>query len=190
MPNRVRADAEASSSVDKALRLLELIGERQALRVSEAADLLGVARSTAHRLLTALSRRAVRVGDRTGVLLPAHCTAAGKAILAALPRAELARRYRDRELTTRTPASIATWEALDAELEVIRREGFARNRQEGESGVCALAMAARDLTEAPLAAIAVVMPSSRAPGPEQTAELVVAMRGSVKTIEGLLQAEL
>ena len=136
------------------------------------------------------SRRAVRVGDRTGVLLPAHCTAAGKAILAALPPTELARRYRDRELTTRTPASIATWEALDAELEVIRREGFARNRQEGESGVCALAMAVRDLTDAPLAAIAVVMPSSRAPGPEQTAELVAAMRGSVKTIEGLLQAEL
>jgi DNA-binding IclR family transcriptional regulator len=260
MPNQVRSDGGSSSSVDKALRLLELIGERQALRVSEAADLLGVARSTAHRLLTALGRRgfvlqdrpngayrpgsvlneiglaaigridirrvarpvledlreqtaetvslsllegrevrfvscvegrrAVRVGDRTGVVLPAHCTAAGKAILAALPPVELARRYRDRELTTRTPASITTWEALERELQAIRRDGYARNSQEGESGVSALAMAVRDLTDAPLAAIAVVMPSSRAPGPDASGPLVAQMARAVQTIQALLRAEL
>lgn len=260
MPNRAREDGAASSSVDKALRLLELIGERQALRVSEAADLLGVARSTAHRLLAALGRRgfvlqdkpngayrpgsvlneiglaaigridirrvarpvleelrdqtaetvslsllegrdvrfvscvegrrAVRVGDRTGVVLPAHCTAAGKAILAALPPVELTRRYRDRELTARTPASIAHWDALERELAAIRRDGYARNRQEGESGVSALAVAVRDLTDAPLAAIAVVMPSSRAPGREATGPLVASMGRSAHAIQRLLRAEL
>ncbi len=53
-----------STSVDNALALLQLIGERQALRVAEAADLLGVARSTAHRLLTALRRRGFVTQDR------------------------------------------------------------------------------------------------------------------------------
>src|SRR5436305_15111164 len=52
------------TSVDNALWLLQLIGERQALRVAEAADLLGVARSTAHRLLTALRRRDFVMQDR------------------------------------------------------------------------------------------------------------------------------
>ena len=40
------------------------MAERQALRVSEAADLLGVARSTAHRLLTALRRRDFLMQDK------------------------------------------------------------------------------------------------------------------------------
>src|SRR3954452_20813000 len=57
-------EAPVTTSVDNALRLLQLIGERQALRVAEAADLLGVARSTAHRLLTALRRRGFVMQDR------------------------------------------------------------------------------------------------------------------------------
>jgi IclR family transcriptional regulator, acetate operon repressor len=52
------------TSVDNALWLLQLVAERQALRVSEAADLLGVARSTAHRLLTALRRRDFLMQDK------------------------------------------------------------------------------------------------------------------------------
>ena len=52
------------TSVDNALWLLQLVAERQALRVSEAAELLGVARSTAHRLLSALRRRGFVMQDR------------------------------------------------------------------------------------------------------------------------------
>ncbi|WP_211367243.1 IclR family transcriptional regulator [Pseudonocardia kunmingensis] len=50
--------------MDNALWLLQLIGERQALRVVEVADLLGVARSTAHRLLAALRHRGFVIQDR------------------------------------------------------------------------------------------------------------------------------
>jgi DNA-binding IclR family transcriptional regulator len=52
------------TSVDNALRLLQMVGEHQALRVAEAADLLGVARSTAHRLLNALWQRDFVMQDR------------------------------------------------------------------------------------------------------------------------------
>lgn len=249
-----------SRSVDNALQLLELIGERQALRVAEAADLLGVARSTAHRLLTALRRRGfvlqdkpngayrpgpvlneiglaaigridirrvahpvledlrdqtqetvslsllegrnlrfvdcvesprtVRVGNRTGVLIPAHCTAGGKSILAALPPVELARRYRDRELTARTAASIDDWEALEQDLARIRTDGYAVNLEEGESGVCAVATAVRDLTGAPLAAIAIVVPASRMPDTEAAAALAPDLLRAGETIQELLRAEL
>ncbi len=67
---RVRA-SDRLTSVDNALWLLQLVAERQALRVSEAADLLGVARSTAHRLLSALRRRDFLMQDKpNGVYRP------------------------------------------------------------------------------------------------------------------------
>jgi DNA-binding IclR family transcriptional regulator len=58
------AAGDRLTSVDNALWLLQLVAERQALRVSEAADLLGVARSTAHRLLSALRRRGFLMQDK------------------------------------------------------------------------------------------------------------------------------
>src|ERR1700745_1953855 len=68
MANKGRSEPSAAggrlTSVDNALWLLQLVAERQALRVSEAADLLGVARSTAHRLLSALRRRDFLMQDK------------------------------------------------------------------------------------------------------------------------------
>jgi DNA-binding IclR family transcriptional regulator len=259
MPNNGERVEGASSSVDNALRLLELIGEHQIIRVSEAAELLGVARSTAHRLLGALRRRgfvlqdkpngvyrpgpvlneiglaaigridirlvarpvleelseqtqetvslsllegrnvrfvdgvesprSVRVGNRTGLVLPAHCTAAGKAILAALPRIELSRRYQDRELIARTPSSIATWELLEDELEQVRRCGYALNAEEGEEGICAVAAAVRDLTDAPLASLAVVLPATRMAQADAETFVPMLMK-AVETVQRLLRAQL
>ena len=51
------------SSVDHALELLLLFRSRPTLRVSEVADSLGVARSTAHRLLVMLVHRGFAVQD-------------------------------------------------------------------------------------------------------------------------------
>jgi DNA-binding IclR family transcriptional regulator len=50
-------------AVDNALRLLQLYREREALGVSETAGLLGVGRSTAHRLLTTLRAHGFVVRD-------------------------------------------------------------------------------------------------------------------------------
>lgn len=65
------SQASGLTSVDNALRLIELVGNHQELRVAEAADLLGVARSTAHRLLTTLRQRNFVMQDRpNGVYRP------------------------------------------------------------------------------------------------------------------------
>ena len=61
---RIEPESGGVTSVDNALWLLQLVAERQALRVAEAAELLGVARSTAHRLLGALRRRGFVMQDR------------------------------------------------------------------------------------------------------------------------------
>lgn len=262
MPSHEGADPvePALRSVDNALRLLRLVGERKVLRVAEAADALGVARSTAHRLLNALRHRgfvvqdkpngayrtgpalheigleaigridirriarpvlqdlaratqetvslallehrsvrfvdcvespqAVRVGDRTGVLLPAHCTAAGKAVLAGMPLGDLDRQYPGGRLEARTPSSVTTWDELLAELAVIRETGYAMNFEEGESGISAVATAIPDLYGTPLAAVAVVVPSGRLHDVAGARALAPLLQEARDRITALLHTEL
>src|ERR1700749_334651 len=52
------------SSVDNALLLLQLVGQRKVVRIAEAADELNLARSTVHRLSAALRRRGFVTQDR------------------------------------------------------------------------------------------------------------------------------
>jgi DNA-binding IclR family transcriptional regulator len=118
----------------------------------------------------------VRVGNRIGVLIPAHCTAAGKAMLAALPEVEFERRYAGRELERRTANSPDDQGKLLRELAEVRKTGFAMNVEEGESGVCAVGAAVRDSSGAPVAAVNVVLPSIRMPTKhvtEKIAEVVM-----------------
>lgn len=60
-----RKSAYALSSADNALQLVLMLQERQELRLSEAATELGVANSTAHRLLATLARRGFVVQERS-----------------------------------------------------------------------------------------------------------------------------
>lgn len=242
-------------SVDNALRLLDLVGHEKSIRVADAADALDVARSTAHRLLTALrergfvvqdrpngpyrpgpalheiglaaigridirrvarpvlqdlaeatqetvslmlmehrsvrfidcveSPRPVRVADRTGLVLPAHCTAGGKAILAGLPPAELGRHYPDHQLEARTSASLTSWDGLLGELGTIRATGYATNFEEGETGISAVGTAIPNLHGTPLAAVALAVPASRLPdvgAAEALAPHLAHARGKVTTL--------
>ncbi|MEV0636029.1 helix-turn-helix domain-containing protein, partial [Streptomyces sp. NPDC050619] len=58
-------------SVDNALRVLLLLGERNELRLTEVAQYLGVATSTAHRLLAMLTYRGfIRQAERGKAYVP------------------------------------------------------------------------------------------------------------------------
>lgn len=59
----VRAGERKRTSVAKALELLALVGQKRSLRVADAADALGVARSTAHRLLATLEEYGFVIQD-------------------------------------------------------------------------------------------------------------------------------
>lgn len=219
------------SSVNNALRLLLLFREQQSVRLTEACQYLGVAHSTAHRLLAMLafhgfvrqdpgsrayvagpalvdvglavvqsldvrgqarpaleelsgqfdetahlavldgnqiryldaveSSRTLRVAPRTGALVPAHCTSAGKALLAQLSAEELRARYPDPDhFDGGTDRSVKTLEQLRKELDVVRVQGYAVNREELEDGVGSVAIAYRDLGHHS-ASIAVAVPTSR-----------------------------
>ena len=218
------------ASVDNALRLIHALDERGELRVYEAAELLGVARSTAHRLLSTLcfrgfatqrgdspvyrpgpalldaglralarldlrqiarpqlralaeetgetvhlvvlegngarfvdgveSTQPLRVGLRVGMVLPAHATAAGKSILAALPPERVTDLYPRgvQTLTDRTMASLAD---IQRHLATVAQAGHATNHGESADDVAAVGVVIRDQARHPVGAIALAAPAER-----------------------------
>jgi len=106
--------------------------------------------------------KALRIGSRVGAVMAAHCTSAGKAMLALLSADELAALYPPGlGLEQMTPNSIATREDLDDELAAIRERGYAINRDESEIGVSAVAAAFRAGPTGRVAAFSVSAPSTR-----------------------------
>jgi IclR family acetate operon transcriptional repressor len=77
-----------------------------------------------------------RVGDRN----PAHCTGVGKALLAYLSDEELARRYPNPHLKRYTEHTLTDLKALRAELERVRKQGYAVDLEEHERGVKCVAV--------------------------------------------------
>ncbi len=218
-------------SVDNALTLLRMLAGRESIGVTEASEHLGVARSTAHRLLAMLQHHgfvrqdpvqkryaagpalvelglaalrdvdiraqarpvlerlvaetgetahlvvlseanilfldcvegqmALRAGSRTGQTLPAHCTAAGKALLAELPEERLRELYPRERLAAVTSRSIRSRAALLHELEEVRGRGYATNDGESEENLYAVAAAIRDASGRARAAITVAAPDYR-----------------------------
>lgn len=108
------------------------------------------------------ARQVVRVGVRTGMLLPAHCTAAGKALLAKLPRDELRRLY-PRPMAGPTTKSIVTLPLLQAELRSARRRGYATNFGESYPSLVAVAVSISDMSGRTVAAVAAAAPQERLP---------------------------
>jgi DNA-binding IclR family transcriptional regulator len=101
----------------------------------------------------------LRVGSPVGMLLPAHRTSGGKALLAELSREELRALY-PRDL----PGDPATARAtLERQLATIRRRGYATNLGESERGIAAVGACVRDASRRAVAALAVAMPSARCP---------------------------
>ncbi|MDR3436359.1 IclR family transcriptional regulator [Telmatospirillum sp.] len=79
----------------------------------------------------------IRVVTPIGARYPLGCTAAGKAILATLSDAEIARLV-DGYLEPHTEQSIRSLDALMADLAVVRSEGVAFDLEEHAQDVCAI----------------------------------------------------
>ena len=90
-----------------------------------------------------------------------HCTAVGKALLAGISSAEIDDILRRRGLQPMTRKTITTPGELKAELEVIRNRGYAIDDEEHEEGVRCVAVAVRDYSQRPVAAISVSGPTFR-----------------------------
>ena len=103
------------------------------------------------------------VAPRVGLLMPAHLTSGGKALLAELTAAEMQELY-PRGLPLTPDAAGPAPGTLRRELAAIRRRGYARNVEETERGVSALGACVRDGRGRAGGAVVVAAPTSRARG--------------------------
>lgn len=108
------------------------------------------------------STHAVRMVSAVGRRLPAHCTALGKALLAALPDTELkARLPDDSALVAMTPQSRTQLTELYRDLDDARRTRIAREVCESNHDVACVASAVRDSTGEVVAAMSISVPLLR-----------------------------
>jgi DNA-binding IclR family transcriptional regulator len=105
--------------------------------------------------------RSVRMITRIGASNPVHCTAVGKAMLAFLPEDRTEDILRRTRFERFTPHTIATPEALRAEVEKTRRRGYAVDDEEYEEGLRCIAVPVLDAQRFPVAAVSISGPSFR-----------------------------
>ncbi|MDB1087717.1 IclR family transcriptional regulator [Streptomyces sp. ACA25] len=107
------------------------------------------------------STHAVRMVSAAGRRLPAHCTAVGKMLLAALPPEELDARLPEGPLPAMTANSLTSVEGLRRELAEIREHGIAHESQESNPDVSCVAAPVRDRQGRVVAALSVSVPMIR-----------------------------
>jgi IclR family transcriptional regulator, acetate operon repressor len=135
--------------------------ERLSEEVQETVHLVVLQDAAVMFLDSVETSRSLRIGSRLGRLIPAHCTAAGKAILAQLTPAEVRRLHPDGRLERLTARSLTTIAELEAELDRVREQGFATNFGQSEDDVAAVAVAVPSGGGHPRAAITVSAPITR-----------------------------
>ncbi|MEU6068682.1 MULTISPECIES: IclR family transcriptional regulator [Streptomyces] len=146
----------AASGLVEQLRPVLVELQRQ---VDETVD-LSVLESDAVRFVDQVqSTQVLRVVSAVGAAFPLHCTANGKAFLAALPR-ETVDRLLARAMERFTPTTVTSKADLLEELARIRTTGVAFDREEHTVGIAAVgAVVTRD--GAPVAAISIPVPAER-----------------------------
>ena len=103
--------------------------------------------------------RLVRIAQGAGALVPFHCTATGKVLLAYALRSRLEQMVA-RGLEARTPNTLTTRVELEAELDRIVRLGYAVDDEECYEGVRCLAAPVWDASGGARAALGVIASAS------------------------------
>jgi len=109
--------------------------ESCSVSVLDSPDVVHIARVEVQRIMP----YSMRVGSR----LPAHATAMGKVLLAALSGAELGSYLAHTELRRFTPTTAVDADDLRARLAAVREQGYALSEEELELGMLAVAVPIR-----------------------------------------------
>jgi DNA-binding IclR family transcriptional regulator len=129
--------------------------------------------------------RLVGVADWVGVEVPLHSSAAGKLALAALGPDELVAWLAANPLATFTGSTIADAEALAAELERVRRRGWAELVDELEQGHSALACPLRSVDGSLAGAVGISGPTFRL-GRARRRQLLAELQAAAAELEAIL----
>ncbi|HIC89965.1 MAG TPA: IclR family transcriptional regulator [Anaerolineae bacterium] len=144
---------------------------------------LGIARDDhAIYIDKVVSTQPVRMDAPLGVNRPYNCTAVGKALLAAMPDEKLEQLAADGAFERRTERSICEVDALRAEIERVRKQGWAQDDEEYIPGVGCIAVPVRDHEGRVIAAVTVSGPASRIK--EKLGRIVAQVKARAASISG------
>jgi len=113
-------------------------------------------------ILRLISKQPLRISLEEGARFPAHCTAAGKALLSLLPDDKLRQIYNaGKPLNGTTKHSIQSFEALMKEMKEVRETRLAYGDEEAILGVFAIGVPIRNLPAGRLLSITIAGPKER-----------------------------
>ncbi len=138
--------------------------EELACTVNETVDLSVLDRDRVTIADQITSSQRLRAVSMIGESVPLYCTANGKAFLAAMDEAGLARALPG-TLARLTPATITDRSVLAAELAMIRGRGYALDREEHTEGICGAGIFLGLAADVP-AAVSIPVPAQRFYGRE------------------------
>lgn len=134
-------------------RLSADTGNAAHLAVRSRDEIAVIARTPATGLL--------QLSGYAGTNRPAHATAIGKLLLAAMPQDELDRQLKDISLPKFTENTITDRRALRREIEAVRRNGLAQDNCELDPDVRCIAIPVRDFAGRCVAAMGISGPAWR-----------------------------
>lgn len=172
-------------------------------------------RTEAHRFLVEMSRRSretvslatpapggaicldrldsphtvITVCTPVGSIFPAHCTAAGKAILAYLSENEIDEVVRRTGLRQHTPFTITQLAQLKENLRLTRQRGYAVDHQELERGLSGVAAPVLCAHERVIAAVGIAGPTQRFRGKELADKVALVTEIAARLAMGLGRVE-
>ena len=107
------------------------------------------------------SPQSLRIFSRIGRRAPLHCTAVGKVLLADRSKAAVDALLGRGPLERLTRSTVTAVSQLRRELEKVKDEGFALDREECEDGACCIAVPVRNVKGETVAAIGISGPAVR-----------------------------
>ncbi|WP_202919238.1 IclR family transcriptional regulator [Saccharothrix deserti] len=152
-PAALQGSSLFAAAREPMIRLRDKVNETIHLSVPDALDCMVVVDRVD-------SSHAVRTFYEIGDTSPIHATATGRAILANVELSDV-EELLARSLERYSEATITDPQELRAELDRVRADGYAVNRNQYRPDVCAIASAILDGDGTPLAAVAISMPDSR-----------------------------
>jgi len=150
-------------------------------RVNESANLMILSGDHVRFIGTVECTQALRVGNREGMVFPAHLASGGKLLLADLPAEQLDALYAEERWAERADER-PDLAALRRELRTAREHGFAINSGRTESGLTAVGRAVRLPGERAEAALSLSLPTVRF-SKERLPQLVTALALTARDIE-------
>jgi IclR family acetate operon transcriptional repressor len=133
--------------------------QQLAQRTGETTQLVTLSGTQALVLDVCDGPRLVRIAQGPGALLPLHCTAAGKVMLAFALRPRL-EAIVSQGLESRTPNTLTTLAELEAELDRIAKLGYAVDDEECYEGVRCLAAPVYDASGGTTATVGIIASAS------------------------------